>query len=199
MKAFIGADKKEIALSDLVEVPRFLRFGNVILEYPICSQSIAESESFRGLLSTIKTSLYDSNSTWVCTENASQFIDHSSLLEHIHQILSICDSSRGYSFVFRCYSDAYFGNVIASILEMPEIIRSSTVYIFTTTIPQLPVETISNWLNRERHEMEQKQRHRRLELLCYFISDDQIQEMFAFLKQVSFNFRIFSLKLHSIS
>ena len=203
LTAFIGAaDKKgsEIALSELVIVPPFLRFGTVLLEYRLGFQSIAQKcELYRGYLSSIKAALYDSNITkFYCRieqEHPRQFTDRLTLVEHIRQIVSICDSSRGYSFVFRPYPYAYgaFGNVIASILEMPAIARSSSVYIFLdapniiSRLAQLPVETISNWLNRERRAMNQNQRERTLKLGSS-VQETQIQKMVDFLKQVSFIF-----------
>ena len=220
MRAFIGFYKNEIALSELIVVPRFLRFNQVLLEhstYPINSQLIDEKcESFRGFLSSIKSTLYDSIITnFYCQinqEDPNAFSNHSTLLEHIRQIVSICDSSRGYSFAFTFQTDSdAFGNLIASILEMPAIARSSTVYIAGNYnyygLAHLPVETISNWLNRERHAMDQNQRHRRLELeldsRSNFVQDTHIQEMCDFLKQVSFLFpnilRKSSNYLHSIS
>ena len=120
MKAFIGVNNKEIALSELVVVPPFLRFDTVWLEYRFSFQSIAQKyESFCGYLTSIKATLNDSNVTRFYfafnQEDTSQFNDHSGLIEHIRQIVSICDSSRGYSFVLRRFSDA-FGDVISSIL-----------------------------------------------------------------------------------
>ena len=199
LKAFIGAgvNRKEIAFSELLAVPRFLRFGFVKLNYSIGQQSIAEKfESFRLRLPSIKATLYDSNITWFQIDNEDPI--HSSnystlLLEHIRNIVSICDSSRGYSFDFDLEMDSSWNtnvyNLIASILEMPAIARSSTVYIGPlcsfTTLSQLPIEIISNWLNRERNAMNQKQRER-LFVFHFPVKHSQFQEMYDFLKQVSF-------------
>ena len=217
MKAFIGMNNKEIALTELADVPRFLRFDRVSLVYPIDrSKSIAQArESFRGYLSSIKATLNDANIIcFVCKteeDDPSQFSDHSPLLEHIRHIVSICDSSRGYSFRFCFHAgmctgtcqrwrnddddfffrvESAFGNAIASILEMPEIARSSTVSIYNYPLfrAHLPVEAISNWLNRERHPTEQNQRERNLALHFYLRSAQNVQEMFDSLKQVSFLF-----------
>ena len=215
MKAFIGVNNKEIALTELVDVPRFLRFDQVSLVYPIDrSQSIAQArESFRGYLSSIKATLNDANIIcFVCTKenDPSQFSDHSPLLQHIRHIVSICNSSRGYSFRFcrhvgmctgTCLGafddslflfrvESAFGNAIAPILEMPEIARSSTVSIYNYPLfdSHLPIEAISNWLNRERHVMNQNQRERNLALHFYLRAAQNVQEMLDFLKQVSFLF-----------
>ena len=199
LKAFIGVDKKPIALSELAVVPTFFRFANIILDYSTGFQSIAQKcESFSGYLSSMKSTLYDSNRIdfrcEIDKEDPTQFTDYSALLEHIRQIVSICDSSRGYSFVVWDYdvgSEA-FANLIVSILEMPEIARSSLVTMLPTfgiptTLIELPVEAISNWLNQERHSMNQnqRQRHFNLSLFCP-VHYAQIQKMCDFLKQVSF-------------
>ena len=201
LKAFIvaGADKKEIAFPELPTVPRFLRFGLVKLDYySIRHQSIVEKfELFRRHLPSIKATLYDSGITCFQFDNedTNHSIDCSTLLEHIRNIVSICDSSRGYLFAFGLERDSSWNmnvfNLIASILEMPEIACSSTVYIrplygcITLTLSQLPIEIISNWLNRERQAMNQKQRERVL-ALNFPVQYSQIQEMYDFLKQVSF-------------
>ena len=186
----------------MLAVPRFLRFGLVKLNYLIGRQSIAEKfESFRRDLPSIKAALYDSNITWFKIDNKdpNQSINCSTLTEHIRNIVSICDSSRGYSFSFDLEMDSSWDvnvcNLIASILEMPTIASSSTVYIGPlcsfTTLSQLPIEIISNWLNQERHPLNQKQRERVLEL-TFHVHYSQIQEMCDFLKQV---FSIFSIHI----
>ena len=183
----------------MLAVPRFLRFGFVKLDYySIVQQSIVEKfESFRLHLPSIKATLHDSNITCFKIDNdynPSQSINSSTLLEHIRNIVSICDS-RGYSFAFAFQTDSSWNvnvfNFIASILEMPAIACSSTVYIRSLyclmTLSHLPIEIISNWLNRERNAMNQKQRERVFELLFPF-HYSQIHKMCDFLKQVSFLF-----------
>ena len=200
LKALIGVgiDKKEIAFSELFAVPRFLRFGLVILNYySIGQQSFVEKfELFRRHLPSIKATLYDSSITCFKIDNPNHSIDYSTPLEHIRNIVSICDSSRGYSFAFYLQLDSWKLNVynlIASILEMPAIASSSTVDIeslncfgtFTPPLSQLPTEIISNWLNRERQAMNQKQRERVFQL-NFHVQSSLIQEMYDFLKQVFF-------------
>ena len=195
----VGIVKKEIAFSELLTVPRFLRFGFVTLDYLFCQQSIAEMfESFRRHLPPIKATLYGSDITCfhIDNEDPSHSIDCSTLLEHIRNIVSICDSSRGYSFAIDLIADSSWNtnvcNLIASILEMPAIASSSTVciviggplYCFMTH-SQLPIEIISNWLNRERQAMKHKQRERELQLI-FPVQYSRFQEMYDFLKQVSF-------------
>ena len=184
----------------MLAVPRFLRFDFVKLDYSIGQQSIAEKfESFRRHLPSIKATLYDSNITCfqIKHDGLSQFIDYSTstLLEHIHNIVPICDSSRGYEFDFDLEMDSSWNtnvyNLIASILEMTAIACSSTVCIYIRSLygfmilSQLPIEIISNWLNRERNAMNQKQQERVFKL-DFPVQYSLIQEMCDFLKQVSF-------------
>ena len=217
MKAFIGAKDEEIAFSKLIAVPRFLRFNQVKMNYRFGSQLIVQKcDLFRVNLSSIKATLNDSNVIeFSCKiiKDQSQFQNHSTLIEHIRLIVSICDSSRGYSFRFCPFTDHdAFGNAMSSILEIPAIVRSSSVYIgkladishpsgHANANTQLPVETISNWLHQESHAMEQKRRHRRLWLttLDDIFQDAHLQEMCDFLKQVSFYFQTFCLKLFAVN
>ena len=199
LKAFIGVGfvKKEIAFSELLTVPCFLRFGSVKLDYFSQQPIDIKFESFRRHLPSIKATLYDSKITSFQIGHQSQSDQsinyYSTLLEHIRNIVSICDSSRGYSFDFALKMDSSWDmnvcNFIASILQMPAIACSSTVYIgpqyLITSLSQLPIEIISNWLNRERQAMNQKQRERVLQL-NFPVQYSQFQEMCDFLKQVSF-------------
>ena len=199
---YIGANFRKIALSTLVNVPPFLRFGNVKLDYSIGFQSIVQKcASFRGYLLSMKASLYDPSYIRfyvdINQEFPRYFRNHVDFIEHIRDVVSICDSSRGYSFVFRRYRDSDdFGNVIASLLEIPEISRSSFVYFApdyvvgdTLKLKQLPIEAISNWLNRVRHPLDQKKRDRRLELFCpHHVQGAQIREICDLLKRVSYIF-----------
>ena len=202
MKAFIGASRKEIALSELVVVPSFLRFGQVKLEYRDGSQSIAQKcDSFLGYLLSIKASVYDSNRIYFsCAindkyNNRTQFRNDSALVEHIRAIVSICDSSREYSFLIRPFIDTDFNitsDLIASILEMPAIARNSYVHIFLDKHTFLPIKIISNWLDRERNVMGQNQRERKFTLICRSFRDAQIHKIYEFMKQVSFIFKYLS-------
>ena len=195
MKAFIGAKDEEIAFSKLIVVPRFLRFGLVVMNYRFGSQLIVQKcDLFRVHLSEIKATLNDSSLIHFDVEinhydyDPAQFENHSTLLAHIRRIVSICDSSRGYSFVFHPFT---FDDHIASYLEMPAISRSSFVsiaypYPSVYTPKHLPVEAISNWLNRERNAMDQNQRERCIKLPPAYYST--IKEICNSLKQVAFNF-----------
>ena len=89
----------------------------------------------------------------------SQFRDHSQLIAHlIEQMLPICHSSPVYRFCidFQAANDAA-GNFICQILQLLSIDRCQEVYFdySNETFIQLPVDAISNWLNREsEHEID---------------------------------------------
>ena len=193
LKAFIGDDEKEIALSKLIVVPHFLRFDQVTLAYRIGSQNILQKcDLFCDHLSEIKATLNDSSVIHFDVEiirydyDPAQFQSHPTVQAHIRSIVSICDSSRGYSFLFRPYT---FDDLIASYLEMPAISRSSFVSIAYPSdyiLKKLHVEAISNWLNRGRNAMDQNQRERCIKLPPAYYSI--IKEICDSLKQVAFNF-----------
>ena len=201
LNAYIGRtenNRKAVVFSELIAVPPFIRFDTTVkLDYISGAQSIAQKcESFHGHLSSIQTTLLNSNviriffSFGINQKNPSQFCNHSAALEHIHHIVSICNTPCKYYFDFQSHSNSSaFGNLIASILGMREIARSSFVWIsgdyYRHTNTQLPVETISNWLNRECHTMDQIQRTLILDCSAQY---SNIQEMCDFLKQVSFLF-----------
>ena len=59
MEAFIGAKDEEIAFSKLIAVPRFLRFGHVVMNYRFGSQLIVQKcDLFRVHLSELKAVAY---------------------------------------------------------------------------------------------------------------------------------------------
>ena len=83
------------------------------------------------------------------------FSDHSILLAYLsEQLLQICDSSRRYEFTICFYSDKNAGpNFLSSLLQMPAISRCSHFEISLYLIEEaqkLPVESISDWLNRRK-------------------------------------------------
>ena len=175
MEAFtFGIITKKRSLADLsVLLPRFLRFNNVKLSYdddalrwrlkyePIQLKSIEEKcHSIENYLQPLKNALTDSKSIEFCggidrTENKfSNFLTQSSLLEYLGQrLLPIFNSSHCYEFdiSFVC-GEGDATNVISSIIQMPQIGRCSNLHIelhYLQQPKQLPVEAISNWLNRK--------------------------------------------------
>ena len=123
----------------------------------------------------------------------SAFIDHSQLLECIrNRLLPICDSSRGFKFRICFFSDKNsVTDTIASLLQMPEILRCPNVEI---TIPvrhprekkQLPVEAISNWLEIANARKNVDQNHKEKFLKIVFSGIQNAKEMLDHLAMVIF-------------
>ena len=88
----------------------------------------------------------------ISQNDRNNFSDHLKLLDYIrNRFLPICNSSRGYKFDICFFSDRNSdANVIASILEMGEIKRCTNVgiKIIGGAQKRLPIEEISNWLER---------------------------------------------------
>ena len=208
--ALIGnfIDEKEISLQDLALFPAFLRFGGVHLRYTSLGYvSIAEKcdlfdkcLQFDGCLQSIKPALNDSNLIHfecIVSENArSEFSNHQTLIKYISdRLLTICESSRKYSFFIRFASDENSAsNIIASILQMSQICRYGCfgihIGLICTNPTQLPTETISTWLNRNSDAMEIHQK-RKCRILHIHASAtfQNIPEMCDLLKTVNFQGR----------
>ena len=128
------------------------------------------------------------------------FNNHSTLIDYFqNQLLSICDSARGYKFriYFRSDEDENdITNVISSILQLPTIERCSNVEIeircYWEVNKQLPVEVISNWLEKSVDGMEINSRKQREKLLTIRMRDIQnVQKMIDHLKSVYLLFNRF--------
>ena len=135
----------------------FLRFKKLWIIYNYGSLSIDEKlQLIQCQLKLFETALSDSEKITlfarVNQNDQSQFRDHSQLLDHLcEQVLPICHSSAYHFFIdFQSDKDAA-GNFIGQILQLPSITRGQEVsFLYTNeTIIQLPVEVISNWLNRD--------------------------------------------------
>ena len=127
------------------------------LIYALGSQSIDEKlQLFQNRLQLFGTALSNLEkiilSADINKNDQSQFRDHSQLLDHFReQVLPICNSSPAYHFVIDFQSDNDgTADFIAQILQLPSINRCRAVYFQykNETFIQLPVEVISNWLNR---------------------------------------------------
>ena len=191
-----------LTLNNLSEFP-FVRFDDVKLDYNAGSHQIANKcEIFASQLQKLPR-LNESNSisVWatVNQKRRDHFIDHTQLLEHLrNRLLPICGYCRRYEFCigFGSNSDAVT-NIITSILEMQQIIDCSNVGIrlgIDYQNEQLPVESISNWLQRNQHTdnggnefTNQNQRERVLEIKVAYILN--VAEMWNHFKKVLF--RIF--------
>ena len=94
------------------------------------------------------------------------FYNYSMLLEYLdNRLLPICGSSRGYKFKIKHddygvqnFSDLNSNtNVIASLLQMPGVKHYAKLAIEApNNHPQLPIEAISNWLERSADGIENK-------------------------------------------
>ena len=118
-------------------------------------------EKVKEYLQPIKNALKDSNSirfvACISQNYPSCFSGHSVLLRYLsEQLLQICNSSRRYEFeIYFCSDKDASSNFISSLLKMPPISRCSYFEITLYRIEeaqQLPVETISDWLNRKKHD-----------------------------------------------
>ena len=125
----------------------------------------------------------------ISQDDQNDFSDHSKLLDYIrNQFLPICNSSRRYKFQIWFLSDTNFATeVIASILEMDEIKHCSNVEIGIICGEQkrLPIEEISNWLEKSGYGMENTVQEKFLAI--YFnVTFQYPQELVDYLKTVYF-------------
>ena len=196
-----------LTLNNLAEFP-FIRFDAVELNYDSGSHQIANKcEVFASQLQKFPR-LNEANSVCV-SANISQkqcgyFTDQSQLLEHLrNQLLPIIGSRCRCEFFIRFKRDRGVTNVftgaatnlITSILQMKQIINCSNVafdVVIAAESEHLPVETISNWLHRNRNTdngvnefSNQSQQERKLEIKVAYISN--VLEMLNHLKEVLFN------------
>ena len=119
----------------------------------------------------------------------SGFSDSQVFIDYIRGgLMPVCNSYRRFNFIISFFSDKNEGaNVIASILQLPQIRNCSTVRISLHYIEpvQMPVEAISNWLCRMFNPI-QRQSERHLELFCHSIQNSCAEEIFEFMKKVCY-------------
>ena len=197
-----------ISLSELSTIPLFLRFDSVELWYSCDNQPIETTSKFvKSHLLPLKPALKDSSITrflaGISQNDHSDFSnDQSKLLAYIrHQFLPIFDSSRCYNFIINFHSaeNNSTSSLIASILEMNEIKHCSTfeIEIFNFELKRLPVEEISNWLERSTDVMEntvqiRKERFLNIRFYPLNIRMQNGREMFEHLKAVDFKSKLYS-------
>ena len=192
--------KTKILLTNLSAIPRFVRSDRVLLFYHGVRGSIKNKcQQVEKYLRPIKTALKHSNSIrFVANINQNDptcFSDHSILLSYLsEQLLQICNSSRRYEFLIYFHSDKNAGtNVISSLLKMPPISRCSNLEITLYGIEealQLPIETISDWLNRKKHDGRIPQE---IFMTIYIYEIQNATEMCDHLSKVRFIFIVFLL------
>ena len=185
----------------MTNLPRFLRFDRVKFNYRTLRSGYATAnlpiakkcQSVVNYLRRLK--LKDSNLIhFICTikdNSRSDFSDHSQLIDHLqNELLTICGSSRRYTFGIWFYSDkASHTNLIAEILQMPQIDCCSNVKIkligFATRPIQLPIESISNWLHQNCDGKEEKSNERFLRIYLFNFNSLCTRELVDHLKKVT--------------
>lgn len=160
MEAFIiGNSVKEISSTDLTVFPQFLCLNNVQLFYDEGQKTIEEKcHSIENYLRLYTTALKET--TLICFYGVinrnyrSSFNDHSILLSYLNErLLPICNSSHCYKIVVDFYSNKKAEtNFISSMLHTTRINQCSYFEFWGRALKQpshLPVDAISNWLNRK--------------------------------------------------
>ena len=153
--------------NELPKFPQFIRFDKVTLGYQYSNVPIDKMcQSVVNYLQPLKSALNDSNMIYFACEIGQKrrhFTDDSKLLNYLQEsLMPICNSSRGYKFEMVFFADVGAGSKITeTILQMPEIVRCSTLeisFILLRGPIQLPVEAISNWLHRRYDGTNENQR-----------------------------------------
>ena len=156
MEALIGDEGKVTAKIGLKKFP-FLCFKTLWVLYNGGSLSIYEKlqllhyhlQLFETVLSDLEKVIL---SATINQDDQSQFRNHSQFITNLREkVLPICDSSPVYLFHIDFQSDKdAAGNFIGQILQQPPINRCQEASFFYSneTFIQLPVEVITNWLNR---------------------------------------------------
>ena len=180
--------------NELPKFPQFIRFGQVHLLYGHPELPNYEMcQSVVNYLQPLKSALNDSNMIYFTgtinqdQDNQDCFTDHSKLLDHVQEgLMPICNSLRGYSFnILFCTNKNTGSKVAATILQMPAIVRCSTLEICLHYIQdpiQLPVEAISNWLHRKYDGTNENRKELFLKIGAYNI--ENIGDLYEHLKEV---------------
>lgn len=214
----IGSPRKQITLFEH-SIPAFLRCDNV--EISFCSPHLeAELNFIQNQMLLLKSALTDSNAIefFVRLDKSSTGWDphyafiQGYFLEYIRdRLLPICNSSRRYEFIIHFYSvtEEVITNVITSLLQMPEIKQCSNIGIGISIQNnrdrikmQLPIEEISNWLEKPAegkgiNSQSQKERFLRIIMSKYRVRNRNALEMIDHLKTVFFIHK--PLKMSKIS
>lgn len=202
LKCFIVGNKRRTILpSDLSELPEFLRINEVDLWYEYSRQSITEKcQLFVNYLQPLTPIINDANLIHFFAQirqnyrNHCHFSGHSQLLDHIRkELLPNCTYSRGYLFEISFYSDMNSAaDVIISLLQMHPIKQCPNVeirlYELASLPIQLPVKTISQWLNRKCDGSNANSKERFLKI--YSDNIRNAQELYDDLKKVIITFPI---------
>lgn len=190
----IGKKQRKISSNQLAAFPQFLRFAEVKLCYQDDHTSILQRchliDSHLQLVSPI---LADASLVFckqlLISDDRNSFKDHVQLLTYVgSQLLSICDSSCGYKFYIILLADENSAPIIiSSLLIMPSIYASSVfkIHLCPGRVTTLPIDSISQWLNRNLHGIvscKQSHKPRLLEIRMNEIQN--IKEMCDHLEEV---------------
>lgn len=151
-----------ISLAELTTFPQFPRFNNFRIwysasEFGFTSALIEKKYKFiESYLLALKSALNDSNmiefNADIYEHSHSYFSNHLQLLDYLrYRFLPVFfNSSHRYKFNIHFSSDGNSSaKVVASILQIPQIERCSNVEIEVNNGEQkLPVDAISNWLEK---------------------------------------------------
>ena len=194
---YIHNKPKIISKHELTNLPQFLRFDHVELDYQNIYQTLSIVEKCQSVVNYLEPlKLSDSNLIHfigaINKNNRSHFSNHSQLLDHLqNELLPIWGSSRGYKFeIYLFLDEVSHTNLIAQILQLPRIDCCSNVEIklplsvFTMHPMQFPIETISNWLHRNCNGTEERSKKRFLRI--YSSSFLCARELCNHLKKVTF-------------
>lgn len=142
---------KRISHKTLASMPQFICFDTVELSYQSGSQKMAKKcRLFTRCLEPLKTALDRAHllrfTARISGINQSIFVRHLS-----DELLPICGSFHCYEFSIHLVSGQNSGTMlIASILQLPAIVRCTKIGIeLKEQAITLPVDTISDWLNRK--------------------------------------------------
>ena len=188
----------------MTNLPQFLRFERVELHYQsqssVYKYALPIAKKCQSVANYVKrlklndTSLIQFNGT-IDKNNRNNFGDHSQLIDHLrNELMPICGSSRSYKFEIFSSDKISHADLIAKILQMPQIDCCSNVEIKlrlpTQLQVQFPVEAISEWLHRNYHGIEEKAKDRFLRIyssrflcareLCNYLKKVTIVLLFLF-------------------
>ena len=208
----IGTKLEKISPIKFTAFP-FLRFGHLTLDctsYPNNRTNEKEfdkkCEQLRNHLQRLKPALIDSTMEVTARTYDVEYssdpncFDQDYLLYYLrNEILPICDTWR-YEFSIESNSDwDTFKHIVGEILQIPQVARCSDVrFNFRESVLQwpasdtrLPVEAISNWLNRpqvdaQKINAQSKERMRSLSIFSENHESNVEKEMCEHLKEVCF-------------
>lgn len=188
---------RQISLAELSQIPLFVRFNSVCINFIRTVQPIEQQcESICTLLQPLRRAFIDCSLKFkrVIGECPScRGMNNPPLFYVDSQLLPLFGPCRSYthylSFRFGIFPKNVSMNYISSLLLLEPISRCAHVSLdlFTTYRQKtLPIEAISNWLNRDFNEINfngQEQRELLLELSPQILRQNSL-EMFEHLKKV---------------